>query len=382
MINKKFWKPSVTTQFTVCPIPYHMDTYRGCVYNCRYCFARDFVLFSRRNSDHKEFEYLEGNRADLLEKWIQRTLKKEYDYKKSEEVAFKERIPIKIGATSDPFPFVEKKERITFDILKVFEKYDYPLEIQTKNPEILADYAGEFDNPNWIVAVTMITSNEEFLKVCEPNAISAERRFVAIKRLTDLGIKVMVKIQPCIYPIIKDDLPNLIKKIKESGCWAFNTEGLKIRISMPKKEQDILSAIGDYIGINLREYYRNERKTGSDWELSYNKKLEYTTIADNLAKKYNLKYYVADNDVMCYGCGSECCGTEVLRDYRIFAQNYRTTCFGVSELKISKELPKCIVNFTRSKKYEGKTIGEVCEEYNKEIEQKCKVEQPDLFSMN
>jgi len=58
MINRKFWKPSVTSQFKVCPVPYHMDTYRGCTYGCLFCFARDFIQFARRNSEHKAQYYI------------------------------------------------------------------------------------------------------------------------------------------------------------------------------------------------------------------------------------------------------------------------------------------------------------------------------------
>ena len=71
-MEARFWKPSITSQYSLCPIPYHMDTYRGCSFNCSYCFARDFSMFHRRNKTgkEKEFTYLVGNRPDLLKKWI------------------------------------------------------------------------------------------------------------------------------------------------------------------------------------------------------------------------------------------------------------------------------------------------------------------------
>jgi len=257
-MEKKFWKPSITSQFIHCPIPYHMDTYRGCSFNCSYCFARDFVTFSRRNKigNEKSFSYLVGNRADLLEKWIERTNTKEYDYNKPEEVAFKERIPIKIGATADPFPYAEWKSKITYDILKVFHKFDYPVEIQTKNPAGICDIADDFKNPNWTIAVTLISTDEKFIKVCEPNAPSAKSRLDAIKKLTEKGYKIMIKIQPAIYPKIIEDLPELIKMAKEAGCWAVNIEGLKVRITMPEGEKKIMNKIGDFLGHNIIEYYK------------------------------------------------------------------------------------------------------------------------------
>lgn len=45
-MQEKFWKPTITSQFRVCCVPYHMDTYRGCTYGCLYCFARDLSTFA------------------------------------------------------------------------------------------------------------------------------------------------------------------------------------------------------------------------------------------------------------------------------------------------------------------------------------------------
>jgi len=362
-LEKKFWKPSVTSQFFHCPVPFHMDTYRGCLYNCSYCFARDFVTFSRRNSEHKEFQYLVGNRADLLKNWIERTLKKEYDYNKAEEVAFKERIPLKIGATADPFPRnIEEKERVTYGALKVLHEYDYPVEIQTKNPEVLASYAEEFIGANWTIAVTLISTDEDFVRVCEPQAPTAKSRLDAIKKLTDLGFYVMVKIQPAIYPKILTDLPEMVKAIKEAGVWAFNIEGLKIRITMPESERKIMQTIGEYLDMDIREFYKNERQFGakgsSDYELSPTKKEEFIFLADSLAKEYGLKFYNADNHLVKVGAGCECCGTEVLRDYKLLGCDSRSILF--ENEKGSKELEKCFVNFVRNNTHKGKTICEAC----------------------
>jgi len=366
---QKFWKPSLTSQFPVCPIPFHLDPYRGCLFNCRYCFARDLTTFSRRNSANKSFTYVEGNRPEKIKSWLKRVIRKnKYDYKKGEEVAIKERIPLKIGANADPFPHIEKRLKITYKILKAFHEYDYPVQIQTKNPEILLNYVKDFKNPNWAVSVTLISLDEEFSRVCEPNAPTPKERLSWIKKLTDKGIKVMVKIQPCIYPQILEDLPELVKQIKNAGVWAFNTEGLKLRKSMPQNEQKIMQIIGDFLEINIRDFYKKEKNLSStDYELSKRKKLEYIKLAEKLAKKYNLKYFVADNeDFGCIGSGCECCGTEVLRDYKIFGNNKRSLRFGCKN-NVSNEIGKCPVNFCRGMK-KSLTINE----YMKKIERRLK----------
>lgn len=367
-METRFWKPSVTSQFLVCPVPYHMDTYRGCPYGCAFCFARDITTFARRNSEHREFSYLVGQDVSAFERWVDRTLKKDYDYNKAEEVAFKERMPIKIGATADPFPYVEKTEKITYKILKKLNEIDYPVQMSTKNPEVLASYVEDFKNPNWSVSVSVTTMDLSFHKIVEPYAISPERKMKAIKKLTNSGINVMIRVHPFIYPKILTDLDDIIREAKLAGCWAFMTEGMKIRVSMPKSEQKLFQNIGDYIGIkDIRQFYKDEKnKNGSDYELSNNKKKEVLDFCVDISKKYDLKFFSGDNFWYKVGDGFECCGTQVLRNYKTLGCDKRCLLHGGSK-NTSQHLQNCFVNFTRSQKNKGKTIKQVCDENNMEI---------------
>jgi len=362
-MEKKAWKPSLTSQFYVCPIPFHLDTYRGCVYNCNYCFARDFITFSRRNSEHTSSKFLVANDPESFARWMNKVDKiREYDYEKGNEVAIKERIPLKLGATADPFPPAEATLKTTLRFLRILDYFDYPVEIQTKNPEVLNVYADEFKNPNWTIAVSLITMDEAFNKVCEPNATKPSRRIEAIKRLTDSGKKVMVKLQPSIYPKVVADLPDLVEAVSEAGCWALNTEGLKLRVTMPQSERELFSVIGNHLSLDLFEYYKaNGLVTGSDREIRTALKMEYTQLAKKLTGEYGIKYYPADNDILGIGDGCECCGTEVLKDYKIYGNNIRSKAFKPKDYE-SKELGKCVVNFTRSRKNINLTMDEVVAE--------------------
>ena len=326
------------------------------------CFARDFVMFARRNSEHKEFTYLVGNSPEGLKRWVDRVLKKDLNYDKSEEVAFKERVPVKIGATADPFPYVEKKERITYDILKVLKDIDYPTQISTKNPEVLLSYVDDLKDANMVVNVTITTINEKLCKVYEPGAISPERRFNAIEELVGKGVKTFVRIQPFIYHTLMKELEGFIERIAKSKCQGFQSEGLKLRVTMPREEQAIYKEMSDYIGVDLRKYYKEEGiVTGSDWELKPQVKEEVLYEMDRLAKKNKIQFYNADNHMKKdIGCGSECCGTSCLRNYKILACNKRTKLFNDSK-NLTNHLQKCKVNFVRSQKYKDKTIEEVCD---------------------
>lgn len=374
-IQRKFWHPSVTSQFRICPVPFHFDTYRGCQYGCLFCFARDFIQFSRRNKEESQRKqsFLEGNSPQGLERWCERVLKKEYDYSKAAEVAFKERIPVKIGATADPFPICEQKERITYDCLRVFGKYDYPVQISTKNPEVFLSYAEDFKGANIALNVSCSFCDDDVARKIECGAISPTRRFEAIKRLSDIGFKITVRIQPFILPYTEDAAERFIKKLKDCGAWGFQTEGLKLRVVMPQNEKVIYKKIGDVLGFDILESFKMDGMIeGGDRVYSIEDKRRMLSTFTELGQKYGIKFFNADNLIdSSYGCGAECCGTEFLRDHRIWGGSRRSLAFKDKGV-FSEEFGKCLVNFTRATSNATRTIEEVCKEYNEKEDKRMR----------
>lgn len=390
MLIRKFWPPSLTSQFPVCPVPFHLDTYHGCRFNCRYCFARDFTTFHRRNRSRTEeenepegfgfgpvppetvakigdgrteserlFTHLEGNDPEAFGRWVERTLAAPLDHRKGAEVALKERIPLKLGANADTFPPDEDREHVTRDFLRILHGIDYPTEVQTKNPAGLARIAGEFAGANWTVAVTLISLDEAFVRVCEPAAPSPSERLRAIGELTGMGVHVMVKCQPAVWPRIMDDVAPLVRACADAGCWAFQTEGLKLRCCMPEDERNIINKIGALVGVgNLFAYYQRMgvRRT-SDYELRDDLKMKYSLLAQEAAHAAGMKYFSADNELGAVGDGEECCGTEKLRGYKLWGGSCRSRCFR-QNAPYSEELGRCEVNFVRNDNLRGRTVDE------------------------
>ncbi len=370
-IQRKFWKPSLTSQFRICPIPFHFDTYRGCGYGCIYCFARDFIEFSRRNKEgiQSKQSFIEGNSPTGLKKWIEKVVNSDYNYERAEEVAFKERIPVKIGANADPFPVIEKRERITYECLKIFDEYDYPVQISTKNPEVFLEYAEEFKNSNIALNVSCSFCDDDVASKIEVGAISPSRRFDAIQKLSNMGFKITLRMQPFILPYSENVAERFVKKLKEIGVWAFQTEGLKLRVVMPEKERVIYSKIGDVLGFDIISDFKQKGTIeGGDRVYSDETKIRILGLFTNLSAKYGIKFYNADNLVdKKFGCGDECCGTEFLRNHKIWGGCFRSRVFENTEEMSSEELGKCIVNFTRASHGKNQsqlqTIKELCDEY-------------------
>ena len=84
----------------------------------------------------------------------------------------------------------------------------------------------------------------------------------------------------------------------------------------------------------------------------------------DLAERYGIKFFNADNMVVGrYGCSAECCGTDFLRNHKVWGGARRALAFP-DGLDCSQEFGKCLVNFTRSDTNNNRTISQVCREYN------------------
>jgi len=376
--RQRFFAPSITTQFDVCPVPFKVDSYNGCSFGCRACFARYFVEYSRRNNPDenlRKFSHLEMNDPVKFKAWLDRAVStKEINYNHGAIVAIQERIPLKFGAIADPFPPIEIKYRITYDMLQALHEHDYPVQILTKNPAMLCRYAPDFKNPNWAVSVSIISIDEKFIRTAEPGAPPPMVRLKAVEKLAAMGLPVMCKVQPAIYPRILKDLPDLVKAFKDHGAWAMNCEGLKNRVSMKPSEQAIFEQIGKYsgddefMGLGIRKYYRLRGTiVGPDYEITKNRKMEYINLAVELADRYGIKMFVADNHMGRIGSGCECCGTEKLRNYKIWGECHRVKSFGKFKHE-SQHMKKVIYN---SFSYSGnpnryRTLGDIMnDELNK-----------------
>lgn len=372
-IERNFWPPTVTSQICVCPIPFHFDTYRGCQYGCLFCFARDLTRFARRGKEGlaRRQSFITGNSPEGLEKWCYKMAHKRYDYSDAAMVAFKERIPVKIGATADPFPMCEMNEHITHDCLRVFHKYDYPVQISTKNPAVFLHYADRFRNANIALNVSCSFCDDDVARQIETGAISPSKRFEAIRELSKMGYKITVRIQPFILPYAEKNAERFIKTLSEIGAYGFETEGLKLRVTSSKNEKEVYQRIGEVFGIDILEDFKTRGIVeGGDRCYSLEDRRRMLQLYTDLANKYGVKFFNADNLIdPRYGCSAECCGTDFLRNHKVWGGARRSLAHPKG-LVLSEEFGKCLANFTRNSNNSHRTIAEVCREYNEKENQR------------
>lgn len=201
-------------------IDYNMNLYKGCSHGCIYCDSRSQCYhvddFDRVRSKENALQILE---TELMRK--------------------RNKGVIGIGAMSDTYNPYEAKYKITRKALKLIEKYDFGVSIDTKSDLILRDIdilKKINKKNNVIIKLTITTPHDDLSKIIEPNVCQSAKRFAAIKQLSDHGLFVGILMMP-VLPFISDkeeDIIDFVKCAHQSGAKFIYT----------------------YLGVTLRENQR------------------------------------------------------------------------------------------------------------------------------
>lgn len=179
------------------PYQHDVNIYRGCEHGCLYCYA----LYSHDYLEDKQFYdhiYYKENIIEVLEKEISKP-------------SWKKQI-INFGSVSDSYQPCEKEFQFMRDVLKLFIKYQNPINISTKSTLILRDLdlLNELSQVAFVnITCTVTCADEAIQKIIEPRAATSLERMKVlqiIKQKTNASVGILM--MP-IIPYITDSYENM-----------------------------------------------------------------------------------------------------------------------------------------------------------------------------
>lgn len=204
-------RPRTILSFNQSPdIPFDrsINAYRGCEHGCVYCYARPTHAFHDL-SPGLDFEtklYAKPNAAELL----RATLAKPR-YRPA---------PIAMGTNTDPYQPIERRYRITQEVLEVCLETRHPVTITTKSDRVLddLDLLAELANRNLTaVAVSVTTLDPKLSSLLEPRAAAPVKRLEALARLAEAGVPAHVSVAPIIPAITDEFLERILEQAAANG---------------------------------------------------------------------------------------------------------------------------------------------------------------------
>jgi len=191
------------------PFTQSINPYQGCEHGCIYCYARPSHAYLGL-SPGLDFEtriFAKENAAELLRKELSRP-----DYRCD---------LIALGANTDPYQPVERKQRITRGILEVLWEFRNPVGIVTKGSlierdlDLLEPMAREGLVQVFISIGSLVG---EIARTLEPRAAAPYRRVETIRRLSASGVPCGTLVAP-IIPFLNDkDMEAVLEAVSEAGA--------------------------------------------------------------------------------------------------------------------------------------------------------------------
>ena len=243
-----------------------INPYRGCEHGCIYCFARPTHAYLGY-SPGLDFEtklLFKPEVASLLERELRRP-----SYKPK---------PITLGSNTDPYQPVERRLKLTRQVLEVLLRFRHPVSIVTKSSSIVRDLdiLGELAAQKLVhVYLSVTTLDPALARVMEPRASAPALRLRAVSALKAAGVPVGVLAAPMIPGLNDAELEGIIKAAAEAGASRAGYVLLRLplelrdmfeawlREHMPQRANHVLSLIRQMRGGALNDATFGQRFVGT-----------------------------------------------------------------------------------------------------------------------
>ncbi|WP_375289473.1 PA0069 family radical SAM protein [Qipengyuania sp.] len=185
-----------------------VNAYRGCEHGCIYCFARPTHAYHDL-SPGLDFEtrlFAKPNAAALLRETL---AKPRYTPR-----------PIAMGTNTDPYQPIERRYRITRQVLELCMETRHPVTITTKSDRVLddIDLLAEMAEQRLVaVAISVTTLDPKLSSKLEPRAAAPAKRLAALGRLVEAGVPTHCSIAPVIPAITDEYMEDIVVRAAALG---------------------------------------------------------------------------------------------------------------------------------------------------------------------
>lgn len=311
-LKQNYTSPRWSMEIPDCSMPMSMDTYSRCSYNCLYCFS----FFQK---SHTTKGYLTGqprsvNPEKVIALFENAAVNNTAAANKTDVQFFKyiqDRRIMQWGGLADEFDEYERRNGVTLELLRYFDKIDYPLSFSTKAAWWTEDsrYMELFSRHthNWHVKISIITADPEKARKIERGVPPPQERLAAIKRLADIGIHVTLRLRPFIIGC-SEDYPALIRAAKEAGADSVTTEFFCMESRADDRLKARYAAMSEVLGYDIHQFYMENSKQQGYKRLNRAIKAPIIHRMRELTHSLGMRFHVSD--AFCRECNDacNCCG--------------------------------------------------------------------------
>lgn len=333
-------------EVAACNLPFRLDTYLSCQHNCSYCYAR-YNLYS-----HGKWNPL-GPKPINSEDFEKKLISANKDRKRKSKVSqlLEKKFPLRIGTNTDCFQPIERDKKVTKRVLEILDDWEYPYIINTKSDlaakqpylKLISDSSG-----GAIVQYTIISIDENLVSKLEPNAPTVKKRLKSIRRFSDQGVHVQVRVSPIIPNLTSpsNDFEALAEKVRDMGAKDLIVEFLRYTSSVEESASSIKDWVAEATNgsVDLDKIYQEwgvetKPKPKPDRDgyirVPMKEKFKYYSKYKEIARGLGINLYVCSEEYPEINNCVNCCGvsepqiTENFRGFKLHNEAASNTiaCF-------------------------------------------------------
>lgn len=259
-----------------CLYAFEIDTYgRGCTHDCVYCYAK--AELTVHGFWNKPFPMP----IDISEVWKTFYTVFETERPSKWREVMEKKVPLRIGSMSDSFMHMDKKYKVTQELLRILDFYKYPYIIFTRSDLVAHDDYISLLNPKLCsVQMSIASTNDDLNGLIEPGTPSAKRRLKALEKLVQNGFWTTVRMNPFIPMYAdgyytdpnfnKENMPEpfhfssyeMVDEIAQTGCQS-------ILAGVVRLSGYSINQMEKATGRDLRSFYKDEiKKSARDFHYS------------------------------------------------------------------------------------------------------------------
>ncbi len=261
------------------PFDQSINPYRGCEHGCVYCYARPTHAYLDLSPglDFESRLFAKINAASLLRRELSAP-----GYQCS---------PIALGANTDAYQPIERRFKITREILKVLTELKHPVTIVTKAALIErdVDLLATLAESSLVEVFISITSLDHTLaRRMEPRATAPLRRLETIRRLSRAGIPTGVMLAPVIAGLNDGDMERILADASDAGA----VTAAYIILRLPLEVSPVFQAwVAEHYPLRAAKVMSLMRamRGGADYESGFGQRMKGRgPIAALLARRFAL----------------------------------------------------------------------------------------------
>jgi len=275
------------------------EPYGGCAHNCLFCYS-NMGLALIHNQDRANEIHIRKKTVRLLSNYLQKYQKLKY--------------PIRLSSTNDPLQPCEKEFHLTYESLKLFYKYKYPVILCSKG-EISQNILGilkklaEYDCIHTQISLPFL--DEEISQILEPHA-PLENRFRNIEKCMDNNIPLSIRYQP-IFPFFKNfkaKIQNNILYFKKLGIKHIIGSFIRLPKGQFKKYVKIFEGLKNISTFNYAEFKNILNWSGEGYYIKPRRmrRKRIVEFISTICRQNSMDYTSCKEGFWRFNTIKDCCG--------------------------------------------------------------------------